>query len=442
MKKFLAFMWVSLIICMAMLSAGSVLASGIDSEATSEVVPEVTTDDNTIYLDDYSQYQALISGMDQQEENRKAYEEKVKEDIEEYESASRTKVYKAKVVEAGEKEVDYSTYGYYGYYYKTSYQPLKIELLEEPYKGEQIDDFNYILTCDSYENIKLPMVKKGDVINVVVTQMEDGELYAAPASYDAPAVRWQWVIFLMILTIIIMLIYAGKHGAKALIIFVLFADLMIIVGANSVISGVNIAFLIAVISMLTALVYAVLKLGNRAEAYVAILSSLIVTFVIALLILGFDSISKLCGITYEATYLMEYIMPRLTSTGEIVQTVDFHAFSIGITSLVAFAVSIVVSCEVVKVYEKNKNSRNALQDTADEIKEYLADKMMLVGMILLVLIVPKYLILLANKYSFAEIINSEILISEISRALFAVIAIALTAPITALLSRFVAEGEE
>lgn len=435
MKKLIS----CLVACMVVFSLGTVLATEVSGSVDS--ADNFQPNDNAIYLDDYSQYEDLMNQMDDQAVAKNAYEESVKQDIEDYKTAKRTPVYRAKVVEASEPQVNYSSYGYYGYYYKTNYQPLTIEVIEGPYQGKVFDDFNYILTCDTYGNIKIPAAQKGDIINVVITD-EEGTQTAAPASYDAPVVRWQWVVFLLILTGIITLIYAGKQGAKSFVIFALIADLILVVASSAIVGGINIAFLVTVIVLLTALAYAVLKLGNRAEAYVAILTTLVVTFAIALLAFGFDSIARMCGITYEATYLMEYIMPTLTAEEEIVPTVDFHGLSIGIIALLAFVASLVTSCEVVKVYEKHQKSPEALKETAEEMKEPVATKMMFAFMILIVLILPKCLILLTNKYSFAEIINSEILISEGSRVLFTIMAIALSSPIAALLCKFIGDGEE
>ena len=210
-----------------------------------------------------------------------------------------------------------------------------------------------------------------------------------------------------------------------------------IVAAPAIINGINIAFLVSVIVLLTSLSIAVLKLGVKQNAFVAILSTLIVTLIMTIMIYGFDAVTNLCGITYESTYLMEYIMPKVTSSGEIINAVDFHGFSIAITVLILFLGTILVACETVKIYQKNRNSRTVFQDTIDGMKEYLADKITLIAGILIVLIIPKYILLVVNKCALVEIVNSEIMITDLSRILFTIIALSIVVPVTTLLGKFV-----
>lgn len=424
--------WISIFACILVISCGIVFASEIPSDV------DDTEDDNIVYLDDYSQYLDVLNDMDYQGELKAEYEEGLKNEIASYSTIERTKVYKAKVTEASKPQVYYGQSSY-GQIYKTSYQPLSIVILEGPYKDKEFEDFNYILTCDSYDNIQLSAVGKGDTINVAVVDDGEGNVTATSSSFDSSVVRWPWVLVIMIIAIIFLAIYAGNKGLKALVVLVLLVDLIIFVGAPSIINGINLAFLATVIIAFTSLVIGVLNLGVKQEAFVAIVSSLIVTFVIFLIIYGFGSIMKLCGITYEATYLMEYILPAVTSSGEIINNVDFNAFSIAITVLIIHLEIILITCETVKAYKMNKDSETVYKDTVEMMKEYLADKVVLFAGILLVLVIPKYMLLLANKCSLAELVNSEILITDISRILFGIIALSLAVPVTAILGKFADE---
>ena len=53
----------------------------------------------------------------------------------------------------------------------------------------------------------------------------------------------------------------------------------------------------------------------------------------------------------------------------------------------------------------NKDSETVYKDTVEMMKEYLADKVVLFAGILLVLVIPKYMLLLANKCSLSELVN-------------------------------------
>ena len=69
---------------------------------------------------------------------------------------------------------------------------------------------------------------------------------------------------------------------------------------------------------------------------------------------------------------------------------------------------------------------NAKKESKEMIKEYVGEKILTVSAILLITIVPKYLYMLVAKYTFVELINSEMLINEIARILFLIISMLLT----------------
>ena len=104
---------------------------------------------------------------------------------------------------------------------------------------------------------------------------------------------------------------------------------------------------------------------------------------------------------------------------------------IGIAAIMAFFAAIPVICKTIQIYDEKKDGENAIKDTIDEMKEYVSDKLVTIVPMLFTLIIPKYLLLIINKCSFAEIINSEVLGSDIVRILFIVISVVLAVPISA-----------
>ena len=448
MKK--SFIFIS-IICLAIImsfSANYVNATELNEQVTTSNESEDTdstnnqssTDDEIVYMNDYSDYENLINGMNYTADYKKFYEEKVKNEVEDYKKAQRAPVYEALILEASEPKVTYGEYGQYGYYYKTTYQTLKIKLLNGPHKGEVIDDYSFILTADIYENIKLSEVHVGEKINVVVDEDENGEIYASASSYDSPYVRSQYVLILFIIVMIFFIIYAGKHALKASIMWFVLADLLLVVMAPLLILGYNPALLVIMVTLLSGLGIACLSLKRINKALVAVFGAVFITFFVGLIIYGFSLFAKLSGISYEATYLMEYILPTITESGNIVPTLDFYTFNFGITLLIVFIVSLFTSIKTVEIFY-NYKLHDSKFEIPEVIKSYIAEKSLFVSAILMILMVPKYLLLLCNKYSFVEIINSEMVIIEVSRMLFAVLAISLTAPISILLCKFASDDD-
>ena len=189
--------------------------------------------------------------------------------------------------------------------------------------------------------------------------------------------------------------------------------------------------LLGAIVLLSSITICVLKLGVRTKSFVAILVSLVMTFVFVILMYGFDNLAYLSGITYEITSFVESIIPRINTAGEIEIAMDVHALNIAIAAIMAFFAAIPVICKTIQVYDEKKDGENAIKDTIDEMKEYVSDKLVTIVPMLFTLIIPKYLLLIINKCSFAEIINSEVLGSDIVRILFIVISVVLAVPISA-----------
>ena len=409
--------------------------SSLNCFATDETtIPEGETTwyDNfsgdTEYLEDYSDYEDLMNSMDEQSEYKSMYEQMIKETVENYKSSSREDIYRAKVVDATDVQ---TYYGYYQYMYKSIYQIVKVEILEGPYKGQTIDDVNYILTGDTYGNIELPAISVGKVINVSIGTNDEGNIYAYSSSIDSPVSRWGWIALLIVVTLLLVAVFAGKAGMKMLVPILLIVDLIIMVMIPAMHSGTNIMLLLGAIVLLSSITICVLKLGVRTKSFVAILVSLVMTFVFVILMYGFDNLAYLSGITYEITSFVESIIPRINTAGEIEIAMDVHALNIAIAAIMAFFAAIPVICKTIQVYDEKKDGENAIKDTIDEMKEYVSDKLVTIVPMLFTLIIPKYLLLIINKCSFAEIINSEVLGSDVVRILFIVISVVLAVPISA-----------
>ena len=394
----------------------------------------------TIYLDDFSQYQDVINGMDYQADYKEKYEEMISKYINEVENSERMNMSRAKVLEASDVKVDYGQYSpyYSDSYYKNSYQMLDIEVLDGEFAGEKVEDVQYILTCDTFENIKLGDIKSGDIINVYVVELEDGSLYAASTTYDSPVVRWQIPVVLFIIAVLVVAIYTGKHSAKFLVPLVLLIDLLFIVAVPAICDGINIMFLVTIITVLSTILISVLKFGIKAETFVVILSTSIITLVLSFMVYGVDSLANMTGITYDSAYVMETMLPRFVDD-EVVPTVNFHDLSATLTILVMFFGILTIACKTVETYTKKEKNNNIIKETISGMQENLAESLVLAISLLLVNFMPKIMLFIVKKSSFNEYINSEILITEIFRILFLVIGMAITVPVTAALARVMDE---
>ena len=109
-------------------------------------------DDGSIYLDSYEDYLKALGNVDEQEVYKEQYLSNLANAVLNYDLTERPDVVKARVLNVeGKKE--YYSYDSYGLS-KISYQPVNVQVLEGKHKGETYD-ISYILTADSYENLKV-----------------------------------------------------------------------------------------------------------------------------------------------------------------------------------------------------------------------------------------------------------------------------------------------
>ncbi len=387
------------------------------------------------YIDSYGEYEDLISSMD--DEYKTAYEKYLDTRVEEFGLYERPIPSRAKVIKSSAIQ---EYYGYYETAYKASYQDLQIEVLDGEFKGQTIDDFKYVLTTDSYDNIRLNEAKTGDVLIVYVFDTEEEGLVAYSLGTDSTVVRWPGVVTLLAVSIMFILIYLGSKGAKMIIPLILFFDLAFIVFVPLIFGGINILLLTALLVIFSAIVISLLKLGGKPSAWVAAICSVVMIFTMALLIYGVDQLTNMSAITFETTSMSGVFYDIITLFGTPVSAttlaelvpqgnIDFYALKVSFEIIMIFFATITIICKAIEIYEKNKTNEDKFKLVTNEMKEYSSDIMLIIMPILLTVTLPKYMLLFANKSTLMELINSQILLSDITRAIYILLAIALAGPL-------------
>ncbi len=398
MKKILL-----LLISIFMLISSSVFATSQYIEFSSG-----EKDDGSIYLNSYEEYLNAMKEVDDQELYKKEYMDMIAQAITSYDLTERTDVIKARVlkVESTKEHYSYDEAGVY----KVVYQPITVQILEGKHKGETFD-VSYILTADTYENLKIAPIKENQKINVVIYE-EEGQAYAYATTIDAAVSRIGTIIILIIIAIVFMIIYLGKKALKAIPGILLLVDLIFLVFVPELFAGRSILWLTLVTSILYLIVDTTIKLGLNSKMVSAIFSSLIVTVASTLGLVLFGNIVNFSGITYEITNIIE-TFPK--------GTIDFYMLYLSSFILMSIIITSDISCKAITLYLEKSN-----QNAKNEIKDYVASKIPIIIGILLVMIIPKYLYVLITKYAVEEILNSEMLTTDIVRMMFLIIASTLT----------------
>ena len=239
------------------------------------------------------------------------------------------------------------------------------------------------LKVDTYSNIDVPETENGDIVYVSLYETENG-VVPYVTQLDASVSRWLPVTILGIITVILALVYTGKHGVKMLVPTILLVDLLFIVFADFMLNYFSVwTVAIGVIALFAIAIFAI-KLGVNEKLGNAIYSLIATLVVMSVVIYGFDYISNIAGVSYESASLIEDIVPMIEN-GVLTPTVNFHALSIVLTILmVAFAVIPMIIKKIEMLEEKSDND--------EEMKKYLAEKIILVVGILFVAMLQKYFV--------------------------------------------------
>ena len=387
--------------------------------ATSEYIEFLSgeQDDGSIYLDSYEDYMNAIGDVNEQDYYKEEYNNMIVEAMAHFNSYNRSDVVKAKVLST-ENTKEYYSYDNYGSY-KIKYQPIKVQILEGEHKGETFD-ISYILTADTYENLKIKEVRVNQKINVVI---EDGEAYAT--TVDASVVRIDKIIILVVVAILFIMIYLRKEGLKTLPQLILLADIILLIFVPELLEGRSILWLTIITSLLYMIVESAIKVGLNSKMVASIFSCIAVTIVTTICLILFGNIVNYSGITYEITNIIESFPNG---------TIDFYMLYLSSFILMNVIIVSDISCKTVNLYvnEAEKNAKT-------KIKDYVAEKIPLIFGIILITVIPKYLYALIAKYTSDELINSEMLTTDIVTTLFLIISATLTTQIAAYAKKMFVE---
>lgn len=363
-------------------------------------------DDGAIYLDSYEDYIKALGNVDEQQVYKEEYLSNLANTVMNYDLTQRTDVVKARVLSVDAKK-EYYSYDNYGVS-KISYQPINVQVMEGKHKGETYD-VSYILTADSYENLKVKELKANQKINVIINESGD-ESYAYATTVDSAVNRVPVTITLILITLALIIIYLGKFGFKILPQMILLADMILLVFVPELFAGRSLLWLTIVTALLYIMVESIIKVGLNSKTVAAIFSTIAVTIALTVLLVVVSNVANFSGITYEILNMLE-TFPK--------GTIDFYMLYLSSFILLCVIVTSNISCMAINANGDKK-----------QIKENIAEKLPLFTGILFVSIIPKYLYLLISKYTYNEIINSEMLLTDIYKMLFLIIAMVVTVQIT------------
>lgn len=383
------------------------------------------SENEVVKIENYDQIEDLLAGKELMSDEEK-YEKQMNEFAKAYEESEVEELTKAKVIEASDSEDVYEEYSD-GYLFKFKKQDIKVELLEGEYKGE-IVSIVYPLTADMFLNLEIPELNVGDVIYVYPYLGADNTTVEAEVGNMGTGIeRKTGVIILFVVTAILMIVFGKEKGVVSLLIVALIFVLTLLICSEQIYMGTQIILLSLLLATVIIFMMSISKAGLTKDALmISVISMLVLVFVVVLTY-GVDALLKNTGATFDAMFLIETIVKR---------NIDFHDLFVGsIVLILAVALPNVVAKAWCKCQKADTNDINKLFDAS---RSAMSGSVEMVAVVLTTLIIPKLLYLYsprlmssyAYKYTTNEILNSDVLVTELIRLCMVLIGMALAVPMT------------
>ncbi len=306
------------------------------------------------------------------------------------------------------------------------YQDLKLEGKTDPYKNRQMEYLGHTKEIGSPHRFK-----NGDAVFVSVTEMDGEEIFiVTDRSRLAPIYALSALFALVVLAI------GRKRGLRALLalsatflVIIGFVVPQILSGAEPVRTAVGSAIIIVVLSM-------VIVYGWTKKSKIAIVGMLVGVFITALIAGLFTRFASLTGSAAEgAIFLRDYLGTGIDFRGLLLAS--FILGSIGILNDIAVAQTSTAQeiSEANKDLKPSELYKKSMEVGIDHIASMINTLFLAYAGVSFVLL----LLFGLNQppfTSFSDVINNEMIATEIVRTLVGSIGLVLTVPITTYLAAY------
>ena len=329
----------------------------------------------------------------------------------------RAVVLSAHEVENEEKE-------YSGGIVEVKTQLLEVKILEGAHKGEIIKAQNSLNSFNDAYNIT---ISKGQEVFVYINEGMDGTIESA---YVAEIVRDKYILYLLIAFILSMLVVGRMKGFKALISLAItfFAVIYIMLplflkGYNPIIVSVPICVGVIVITLL-------LVSGVNKKSFAAIIGTaggVIIAGVIAIL-MGY--VTNMTGLGSEEAQMLQFtpLDIKLNFKGLLFAGILIGAMG----AIMDVGISIASSLTEVAAARDDISTKDLIKSGMNVGRDILGSMSNTLILAYTSASIPLLLLTMAYKVSFIEMINWEVVASEIVRALSSSIGLVITVPLTAV----------
>lgn len=335
-------------------------------------------------------------------------------------------------------KTEYTSDGYY--YYVLKYQLVNIKTTD----GTELPAV-VLLSYDISDNQNLASLNQGDKIYGYFQSVSSEDSYYDLVNHGltdsviayvsvTEKDRSAGIIFLIALTILLMILYAGKNGAKLLIPLFVAIDLLFIVLIPEVEIGKNLIFISILSALELIILITVLKNGATRKTVVSIITSIIIVTVIGVFALFFANSNAIFGrgLVNEEHYDLTsnvYYLDQLFK-----EKISMKELYLAIIIIISAVISAAISSRLTEYSEKYAGSKEMVNNIISEGKIAVSEYPLIIAIIFLAFDLPKIMTIIYSHIPLNQILNSETIITDLSILLFAIISTLITLPIHAIIS--------
>jgi len=307
-------------------------------------------------------------------------------------------------------------------------QHLKIEILNGTHKSETYTVQNLIEMVNPYKLI----FKKGDQILLRMTEDENGKIDFLKI-YDR--IRDKYIYFSIALLIILLAVIGGKNGIKSIISLIFTAIVVLNVLIPLILKGNSPVLVSVIVSVVTSIVTIALIVGINKKGFSALLGTISGLLVSGLMVLIVGSFTNFTGLSSEEAQMLAYVplYKDLNYQGILYAGIILGALG----AIMDVTVSISSSMWEMKQIHSKLTFNELIKSGMTVGKDIMGS--MSNTLILAYTGSSIFLMLLFKGYNlkFIEIINMDLISSEIIRAIAGSIGLIMAIPITVLISGIV-----
>ena len=441
MKRFVCFVFMAVV-----LISSFCLATGSEYfylNESGELVPfeDMEGLDNATLVEDEDEYYDMLNDYSNtesvnQEEQKAYFDEQLTYMLELQEQEDYEKMTVTRIV--SDLKTEYYTDSYYGGVLAIVYQTAMIrdtEGVEYPtvimYSVDMLDneDVTPLKVGDSFYGYKDVIDSSDANYNMVNHGLEADNIAFV---YIAEQDRSLGVCFLLALTLILLLLYAGKNGAKALIsLFVIF-DLLFFVFVPFIESGISALVLAILFALEFIVLICVLKNGWSKKTLCAIIASTIVVTLVSFFAWFFVYTNRIesgrvfSGRGTNNPYYVQYMFN---------ETVDAQFFYVALLILISSVVTAVIASKLADLIERYSGSKDMVNNIIDESKTIVGEYPLVITIIFAAMALPKFMTSVFDQMSLVDSLNSETIVAYLSMAFFTIIACMIVPPVIAFVGK-------